>query len=149
MRNENAIELIRIILNWKTSYFKLGELSGNEVSVIRAMLTRQGHDINMSELATMIGCGKSAASQLVGRLEDKGIVERYMAKEDRRVVYVRLTPGGEKMYASYKKSFEQFLERFIAEMGDADTEELTRLMKKSDTIFKKLTAEGGFDEINS
>jgi len=52
----------------------------------------------MSELA--LGCGQALSTMtgLVDRLEKKGVLRRQRTEEDRRVVYVELTPEGDRAY---------------------------------------------------
>ncbi len=49
----------------------------------------------MHELGAAMYLSQSALSRVVGRLEREGLVARDMCTDDRRVVFVRLTPAGE------------------------------------------------------
>ena len=48
----------------------------------------------MSRLADQLGVGMSNLTGIVGRMEERGIVERVHDDEDRRVVQAQLTPFG-------------------------------------------------------
>jgi len=48
----------------------------------------------MSELASKLGIGVSAATGLVDRLVERGVLERESDSADRRVVRVRMSPAG-------------------------------------------------------
>jgi len=52
----------------------------------------------MSRLAQACGLPFSTATGLVGRLESKGYLRRIRTETDRRVVYVEMTPQGERAY---------------------------------------------------
>ena len=55
-----------------------------------------GHEsgCTMSELASRLGIGVSAATGLVDRLVERGALERESDPADRRVVRVRMSPAG-------------------------------------------------------
>jgi len=49
----------------------------------------------MSELADSVTLSRGGATRLVARMEEAGLVEREIPKEDRRATFARLTPAGE------------------------------------------------------
>jgi len=53
----------------------------------------------MSDLSADMHLSQSALSRAVARLERDGLVERSMCADDRRSVYVRLTPQGKRVHA--------------------------------------------------
>lgn len=141
---EHAIDILSLLSNWRSKFMKMGDLSGNEVMLLRAILMRHEageKDFTMSELADTVDTTKSAASQLIGKLEEKGLVERYMTRGDRRVVCVRMTDGGNSTYGMYNQSIDKMFDRFISLMGEEDTETMVRLVKKSDQVFSQMMKE--------
>jgi DNA-binding MarR family transcriptional regulator len=68
---------------------------------VLAYLNRQNGEPNIDQntLATRLGIDRYSASLLVERLEKKGLVERRVNGADRRARLLRLTAGGEKLYA--------------------------------------------------
>jgi DNA-binding MarR family transcriptional regulator len=57
-------------------------------------------DRRMRDLAARLSIDASTATRTVSRLADAGLVERFPAPEDGRVVLVRLTPVGRRRHAS-------------------------------------------------
>lgn len=51
-------------------------------------------EMKMTELATFLGLSKANATGLVDRLVKRRMVSRRHSSEDRRVVFIRLTPSG-------------------------------------------------------
>jgi DNA-binding MarR family transcriptional regulator len=51
----------------------------------------------IADLAERLQIQHHSAVELVGRLEEKGLIQRNRSAEDRREVYVSLTPRGEKV----------------------------------------------------
>jgi DNA-binding MarR family transcriptional regulator len=60
----------------------------------------------VGELAKLLSVGQSAATQLVRRAEDAGLVERTISRSDARVHPLRLTPEGERRLASAVAALE-------------------------------------------
>ncbi len=58
------------------------------------MVVGYGGGCTMSELASRLGIGVSAATGLVDRLVERGVLEREPDPADRRVVRVRMSPAG-------------------------------------------------------
>lgn len=61
-----------------------------------SMLERHG-GMPMSRVADVLDVSLSAATGIVDRMEERGLVERTRPAEDRRVVFVQLTESGRQM----------------------------------------------------
>lgn len=99
--------------------------------------------VKVSELGAAVGMSKPAVSQMLNLLESRGLVERTVARSDRRVVHVRLTESGRERLARLKKSYEATLDRIVDELGPQDTAELLRLFNRLYDIFSRF---GGAEE---
>jgi MarR family transcriptional regulator, organic hydroperoxide resistance regulator len=58
----------------------------------------QSTDMRVTEIAEELGFQPSAVTAMVDRLAARGLIERERCKEDRRVIYTRLTETGEEHY---------------------------------------------------
>src|SRR3954454_8755835 len=54
--------------------------------------------VRMGELADSLTLSRGGATRLIARMEDAGLVEREIPKEDRRATYARLTEQGVREY---------------------------------------------------
>jgi DNA-binding MarR family transcriptional regulator len=64
-------------------------------------LARQPHsECRMQALSDVVHLSQSALSRVVGRLEDHGLVTRFICQEDRRGIFARLTDQGRERYAA-------------------------------------------------
>ncbi len=61
-----------------------------------SMLERHG-GMPMSRIADVLDVSLSAATGIVDRMEDRGLVERARVADDRRVVFVKVTDQGRRM----------------------------------------------------
>ena len=77
-----------------------------------ALLLANPH--RMSEVAASLGISLQAATSLIDRMVDKGLVERANDPADRRVVICRLTPTGrdeiERMYGTSRSRMAMLVE---------------------------------------
>jgi DNA-binding MarR family transcriptional regulator len=77
-----------------TSVEALGqEFSFSQALILQALMVQR--ESRMNDLARFLGLSKANASGLVDRLVKKGLLDREHGVEDRRVVFVRLTPRGQ------------------------------------------------------
>ena len=81
---------------------ELGKRHGlgvSEFEVLDRLAERGERDFRAQELADAVHLSQSALSRLIDRLEVHGLVERCLCGEDRRGIYVRLTPVGQQRHA--------------------------------------------------
>ncbi|QWF83808.1 MarR family winged helix-turn-helix transcriptional regulator [Amycolatopsis sp. CA-230715] len=83
----------------------------------------------MSELAELLLCDASNVTQIVGRLEARGLVSRTPDPADRRVKQVAITPDGRRLRRAVAKSFTFPRER-VARLDDEEQEQLGHLLAK-------------------
>lgn len=71
------------------------DLTGPQLTVVK-MLEQIG-DLSLSELSERIRAQNSTVTGIIDRMVRENLVVRERSKEDRRVVYIRLTPKGRKL----------------------------------------------------
>lgn len=73
------------------------DLSVREYSLL-VVLSRQhdgpGGHLRMHQVAEAVVLSQSATTRLVSRLEDRGLLQRYLCPDDRRGIYTDVTPAG-------------------------------------------------------
>lgn len=67
---------------------------------------------------------------IVDRLEQKGMVVRERDKQDRRVVYVKLTDKGNKIYKVAISTFENSVAHVFSSLDEAEQKKLSTLLRK-------------------
>lgn len=109
-----------------------GELPRSEIMMLKMINldTSQNEGVTISTLSERLEISKSAVSQMINVLEDKGYVERITTKNDRRIVYVRLTESGEQSLEKSLQSLLKHLNQVFDKMGEEDTETLLELLNK-------------------
>lgn len=69
-------------------------LSVSEYGVLELLSRQEEHHLRMNQLATAMALSQSATTRLVNRLEDRGLLARYLCPTDRRGIYSEVTPAG-------------------------------------------------------
>src|SRR5215467_5067347 len=69
-------------------------------------------------------------TRLIDRLEKKGLVHRVRSEEDRRQVWCRITPAGERVVAKLDDPVESFDRAAVRELSAAEQDQLTTLLDR-------------------
>ena len=100
----------------------------------RHMLDKIGDnpDMNVTELALTVGVTKGAISQVVKKLEDKGVVRRYKRTTNDKEVFIELTKAGRDIYQKHKEVNEETMRPLREELKKYPDEKVEFLV----TMFK-------------
>ena len=82
---------------------------------------------NVAEIAENLHVSSPAVSRTITTLENKGYVERYTDKLNRRCTGVRLTPLGESVYEKEWTCLHDFTSTVLAKMGEEKVRNLISL----------------------
>ncbi|MDP9426706.1 MAG: MarR family transcriptional regulator [Actinomycetota bacterium] len=83
----------------------------------------------MRELARKLGGSFSNATVLVDRLVQRGLVERMMEPQDRRVVLVRATEDGRLLIEQLVTSWRSLTESLLKSLSAEDLETVRKAMR--------------------
>lgn len=72
--------------------------------------------MNMTEFAGATGITKGAVSQVVKKLENKGLVKRYKGSVNAKEVFIELTKDGRDIYIHHKKKNEETIKPLTEEL---------------------------------
>lgn len=84
----------------------------------------------MSDVAESLGCDASNVTGLVDRLEERGLLERRLASDDRRVKMIAVTPTGGRQRAKLLSRWHE-PPPSIANLPERDLKELLRILRKA------------------
>jgi len=135
MEKSNAVKIYQILQKFhKTGLSRkiTGGMPHSEIMMLKKIKLNcyETEGVTISTLSKLLEVSKSAVSQMVNNLEDKGYIERINTKNDRRLVYVRLTVSGEQCLAKELQSLLQKMDEMFDGMGEEETEDLLRLLEK-------------------
>ena len=104
--------------------YKDDNLTGPQ-GMLMGILAHHG-EMKISDLSEKLHLSNSTVSGIVDRLENLELVERIRSKEDRRVVYVNITPKYKEVAAQRFKEIEQSV---VSKMSKASQEELDKVIE--------------------
>lgn len=86
--------------------------------------------LTLGEIVEHMRLSKAAVTELVNRIEERGLVERMRDERDRRRVFVWLTSEGQRRTSQHPRVLEEsLLERALARMRAADRDALVKGMR--------------------
>jgi DNA-binding MarR family transcriptional regulator len=88
------------------------EITGSGFEVLQQLHGRGETGLRMSELGENVHLSQSALSRLISRLEDDGLVERTMCRDDRRSVWTKITAAGASRYIEAKPTQRAILRQY-------------------------------------
>lgn len=99
-------------------------LSTREFSLLE-VLGRQHHGegghLQMKEVAHAVALSQSATTRLVSRMEERGLLSRYICSTDRRGIYTDVSPEGSKLLSEARPTNNAALHRAL-DVLEADPE---------------------------
>lgn len=107
--------------------FGLSEPQFNTLRILRGA-GRRG--LPTQQIAERLITRQPDITRLVDRLIEAGLARRRRCEEDRRVVYVELTPAGRKLLARLDGPVDALHQRQFAHMARADVRALAELLGK-------------------
>ena len=132
--NEHLIKFIQIAKEMEDLdlFADAAKLSRTEFRMIREILMERekGKDIISSELARRLGITRSAVSQVVTKLEERGIVMRTAAPNDRKIAYVRLTDHSLAVFDEQCAQANAIMECVSKTLGEKKMNELVKLYRE-------------------
>jgi DNA-binding MarR family transcriptional regulator len=96
----------------------------------------------MSRVAELLGCGLPAATGIVSRMEERGLVERLHEAEDRRVVTLRLAADGVAEVRQLQLGRRQRMAKAVAHLTDVERQQLLASVRALRAAFNRVHHEG-------
>jgi len=90
------------------------------------------HDgpLSVKSIAAQLRISSGAVTQLLDGLEHEELVERFISEEDRRVVWVRLSPAGKQCLTKLKKQYQDHFRAILGDLSDEELEQLHLILDK-------------------
>ncbi len=120
---------------------EFGDLTNNDMHVIEAVGTGDGK--NMSSIARKLNITVGSLTTAMNSLVNKKYVERHRSEEDRRVVFVKLSPKGVRAYRHHEDYHRQMTQAVVDKL---DEKEMPVLLKTLDALSEFFA---GYSQIKS
>ncbi|GAA1005845.1 MarR family transcriptional regulator [Streptomyces sp. F-3] len=116
-------------------------LSVREYSLLD-VLSRQhdgeGGHLQMRQVADAVVLSQSATTRLVTRLEDRGLLSRYLCPTDRRGIYTDVSPAGRELLERARPTHDAALREALDEA--AEDPRLEPLVRAVETLPRRMPA---------
>lgn len=128
--------------------FRDYELTIPQLGVVHVLMKKE--KAKVSEISDQLKLKDSTVSGILDRLEAQGLVERTRSKEDRRVVYVRLSDKFKALHSDLHNRMNEYVEILLSNAGE---EELSKIIDGLGTLKRVLESNvgtgGGIREQNN
>ena len=104
------------------------DLTGPQLTVVK--LLESIGDLSLSELSERIRAQNSTVTGIIDRMEREGLVTRERSKEDRRVVYIKLTPKGRELAREIPVEPMEIFKSALETLSGQEMKDLLRIMTK-------------------
>jgi len=101
-------------------------------------LLSKNKKMKITELSHHLSLSNSTVSGIIDRLEAQEMVVRERSTEDKRVVYVNISPKFEDMHKVFHKQIEKNIQNI---MSQGSTEELHKIFEGLDVLKKLLSSQ--------
>lgn len=126
----------------KFFYHKHGNLKGAEKQVLfKISCFKAGEIVSPSILASNLKVSLSAITHQISSLQEQGLIKRLHDKNDRRIVGLTLSSKGQNEVKKLKKEFVKKINFLSDYLGEKDTENLIRIIKKI-SVLTEIPKEG-------
>lgn len=115
------------------------EISMGEYTLLKAIKNNGGKEfkITSSELSNNLKTSKPATSRMLNLVEEKGLIVRTSDKEDRRIVYIKLTKLGINLLNEKSEKFKELFRKINTKMGREDMEKFIYTSKKLCNVLRE------------
>lgn len=98
---------------------------------------KKGERLISTQLADKVGVTRSAISQIVNRLSEKGLVQRVPDDVDRKIAYIELTGNAKELYNAQRKRMGEVVAKVVADFGADKANQMLKLVDEfCDSVYK-------------
>ena len=143
--NEYLVKSFEVLGSMENVDFFAGvnNLSRTEFRLLREVIleSEKGKNIISSELARRLGITRSAVSQIVTKMEQRGIVKRVASPTDRKIAYICLSESTMAVFEEQCRHANETMQRIVDIYGEDKIriffEEYDALRKVVDQVMKE------------
>ncbi len=117
---------------------KAGTMNFNLFYNVGVILSRAPEPVTMGELGRALDVPLSTATRIVDWMVDRGYIQRVHDPNDRRVVRLSLTDGGQELYHTIDRFIRDRIEMVLHELAPAERDSLIALAHRLAGIFEKV-----------
>lgn len=117
------------------------DLTGPQLTVVK--LLEQIGDMSLSELSERIRAQNSTVTGIIDRMVREGLVARERSKDDRRVVFIRLTPKGQRLARDIPVEPMEIFKGALASLTAEEQRDLMHILTKVSRRVRQIVRPAG------
>lgn len=125
---QNVISQFKRSIALKNNHSKLKGAEKHILFLVHELNNNQ--PVTISEIAKQMGVTLAAVTHQISTLEKQNLIRRLPDNNDKRVILIDLTRKGDTQVVKLKKEFAQKTQILVDFLGEKDTNDLIRLVKK-------------------
>jgi len=132
-REEAILNILRTSDRYQNRFgrlFRRFGLTSSQYNVLRILLG-EGRPLPSLEIASRTIQVVPAITGLIDRLEKQGLVTRARCNDDRRIVYVDLTPEARKLLDRVAEPLRGLQDQLLGHLSEAELAQLSHLLEKA------------------
>ncbi|MCK4515258.1 MAG: winged helix-turn-helix transcriptional regulator [Spirochaetaceae bacterium] len=134
------------LLNQMNQMEKTPKSFGTDVQIhpseIHTIVAIEDHpECNISELAKELGIAKPSVSEIVQKMETRGLIEKYKLRKNKKEVRLRLTPRGRTAYKGHAEYHAEMYSEIYSHMKKLPRKSLGEFKDALDQISSSLGTE--------
>lgn len=129
---ETFLNLLRsayTVERWHAAFLEPFGVTPTQYNTLRILAGSHPKELPCREIGRRMVTPVPDVTRLVRRLEEKGLVSRGSARQDRRVVAVGITPAGQRLLAEVERPLAQWLEVHLGHLGAGRLTQLSRALE--------------------
>lgn len=136
-------ELAPIIAGERAAFARRCHTRSISMTHLLLMTLLETHgSLPMSRVAELLGCGLPAATGIVSRMEERGLVVRLHDSEDRRVVTIRLSAEGAAEIRQLQESRRERMATALTHLTDPERDQLLASVRSLRAAFNRANSQG-------
>lgn len=126
---------------WNTRI--VSSMTYNECHILGILFRKSAEPVPQTA-TDLISCThllKSQMNKVLNTLEEKGFITRERASQDKRLMYIRLSPAGEAAYRQEHAHIDAFLRRIVDHIGESKALDIAKQLKEITGVLDDLLVE--------
>jgi len=126
----NIVRTADVLLQSLTLLMKPHQISPTQYNVLRILRGAGDQGVSCKDIAARLVARDPDITRLMDRLEQRGLIVRDRAKEDRRIVTHRLTPSGLELVAELQGPLDAANKQFTKGLEPGDLRKLVDVLEQ-------------------
>lgn len=124
--NVSLIRTFAALSDALNDYFVKYQLTRSRYNVLRFIYQSEERSLKMSEIGAGLSMSKTNVTSLVDRLDRMGLISRRVLEDDRRSVYVELTPAGLRLIRTILPEYLDWVSELWSPLGEVEKASLVQ-----------------------